>query len=148
MWSRIYDLIIKAILSGEHYVNAAMKKYNLHRNNCFEVFGYDVILDSELKPWLLEVNLSPSLACESPLDLTIKSTLLADTFNMIGVSKFDRRKESLNKIKNRGGNAPKSNTVQNNPMNQNSNDIFLNSQTHYITPQVSQLIERLIEEES
>ena len=119
LWSRIYDLIIKAILSGEHYVNAAIKKYNLHRNNCFEVFGYDVILDSELKPWLLEVNLSPSLACESPLDLTIKSTLLADTFNMIGVSKFDRRKESLNKIKNRGGNnVPKTNNIyNNNPMN-------------------------------
>ena len=115
MWSRIYDLIIKAILSGEHYVNGAIKKYNLHRNNCFEVFGYDVILDSELKPWLLEVNLSPSLACESPLDLTIKSTLLADTFNMIGVKKYDRRKESLNKIKNRANNtSSKVNTIYNN----------------------------------
>jgi len=82
-------------------VNGALKKYNLHRNNCFEVFGYDVILDSELKPWLLEVNLSPSLACESPLDITIKSSLLADTFNMIGVKKYDRRKESMNKVKNR-----------------------------------------------
>jgi tubulin polyglutamylase TTLL5 len=65
------------------------------------VFGYDIILDSELKPWLLEVNLSPSLACDSPLDLTIKSNLLADTFNMIGVKRFDRRKESLNKLKNK-----------------------------------------------
>jgi tubulin polyglutamylase TTLL5 len=101
LWSRIYDVIIKSIISGEHYVIAAMKKYNLHRNNCFEVFGYDIILDSELKPWLLEVNLSPSLACESPLDMSIKANLLADTFNMIGVKRFDRRKESLNKIKNR-----------------------------------------------
>lgn len=65
------------------------------------MFGYDIILDSELKPWLLEVNLSPSLACESPLDLTIKGNLLADTFNMLSVKRFDRRKESLNKLKNR-----------------------------------------------
>lgn len=65
------------------------------------MFGYDIILDSELKPWLLEVNLSPSLACESPLDLTIKSNLLADTFNMLSVKRFDRRKESLNKLKNK-----------------------------------------------
>lgn len=85
LWSRIYDVIIKAIISGEHYVSAAIKKNNLHRNNCFEVFGYDIILDSELKPWLLEVNLSPSLACESPLDLTIKSNLIADTFNMVNI---------------------------------------------------------------
>ena len=101
LWSRIYDVIIKSIISSEHYVIAALKKYNLHRNNCFEVFGYDIILDSELKPWLLEVNLSPSLACDSPLDLIIKSNLLADTFNMIGMRKFDRRKESLNKLKNK-----------------------------------------------
>jgi hypothetical protein len=78
-----------------------MKKMQLHRNNCFEVFGYDILLDSELKPWLLEVNLSPSLACESPLDTTIKANLIADTFNMMGVRKFDRRKESINKLKNR-----------------------------------------------
>jgi tubulin polyglutamylase TTLL5 len=101
LWSRIYDVILKSIISGEHYVLAAMKKLQLHRNNCFEVFGYDILLDSELKPWLLEVNLSPSLACESPLDTTIKANLIADTFTLIGVRKFDRRKESINKLKNR-----------------------------------------------
>ncbi len=101
LWSRIYDVILKSIISGEHYVLAAMKKLQLHRNNCFEVFGYDILLDSELKPWLLEVNLSPSLACESPLDTTIKANLIADTFSLIGVKKFDRRKESINKLKNR-----------------------------------------------
>ncbi len=101
LWSRIFDVILKTILSGEHYVLASLKKNNLHRGNCFEIFGYDVLIDSDLKPWLVEVNLSPSLACDSPLDLTIKTNLLADTFNMIGVQRFDRRKESLNKIKNR-----------------------------------------------
>ena len=101
MWSRIYDVIIKSILAGEHYVNAALKKNNLHRNNCFEIFGYDILLDSDLKPWLMEVNLSPSLATESPLDLTIKANLLADSFNLMGVKMFDRRKESVNKIQNR-----------------------------------------------
>lgn len=98
LWSRIYDVIIKTILSGEHYVNAALKKNGLHRNNCFEIFGYDILLDSDLKPWLVEVNLSPSLATDSPLDLTIKSNLIADTFNMIGVKRFDRKKESMKKM--------------------------------------------------
>jgi len=49
------------------------------------VFGYDVLIDSNLKPWLMEINLSPSLACDSPLDLEIKSNLIADTFNLIGL---------------------------------------------------------------
>jgi len=101
LWSRIYDVIIKTIISGESTVTQAMRKNGLHRTNCFELFGFDVIVDSDLKPWLLEVNLSPSMATESPLDWTIKSNVLTDTFNMVGVKRFDRRKESINKMKNR-----------------------------------------------
>jgi tubulin polyglutamylase TTLL5 len=51
-----------------------------------------------LKPWLVEVNLSPSLATDSPLDISIKANLLADTFNMLGVKRFDRKKESMKKV--------------------------------------------------
>ena len=73
----------------------------MHRQNCFEVFGFDILLDSDLKPWLVEVNLSPSLTSDSPLDHQIKANLLTDTFNMVSVQRFDRKKESLNKIKYR-----------------------------------------------
>lgn len=150
LWSRIYDVIIKTIITGEHYVLAALKKNGTHRNNCFELFGYDILIDSDLKPWLLEVNLSPSLATESPLDLTIKGNLLADTFNLIGVKRFDRKKESLNKIKNRASKGMSGNSsmttkkfgsssngfsqMQQNATNLN-NDCFLS--TASINPMVS-----------
>ena len=100
-WGRIYDLIIKSIISGENFVYNAVKKTCIHRTNCFEVFGYDVMIDKNLKPWLIEVNLSPSLACDSPLDMEIKNNLISETFNLIGIKKFDRKKESENKVKNR-----------------------------------------------
>ena len=77
------------------------EKNGMYRLNCFEVFGFDILLDSDLKPWLIEVNLSPSLAPDSPLDMTIKTTLMTDTFNLVGLKRFDRRKESLNKLKYR-----------------------------------------------
>lgn len=41
--------------------------------HCFEMFGFDVLVDERLKPWLLEVNTSPSLACGSPLDMEVKT---------------------------------------------------------------------------
>lgn len=100
-WSRIYDVIIKSIISGEANMLTALKKTCIHRANCFELFGYDVLIDSDLKPWLLEINLSPSLACESPLDTQIKASLIAETLTLVGVRKFDRRIESQNKAKNR-----------------------------------------------
>lgn len=89
-WSRIYDVIIKSIISCENHLFTATKKTCIHNSNCFELFGYDIMIDSDLKPWLIEVNLSPSLACESKLDLQIKSCLIADTLNLIGVHRFDR----------------------------------------------------------
>jgi tubulin polyglutamylase TTLL5 len=55
------------------------------------LFGYDILIDSDLKPWLVEINLSPSLAVESPLDITIKSNLMADLLTMVGVKRFDRK---------------------------------------------------------
>ena len=101
MWSRIYDVILKALICGENHVMQQLKKNNVHRNNCFEIFGYDILLDSDLKPWLVEINLSPALATDSPLDLKIKGNLLTDVFNLAGLKRFDRKKESINKMKNR-----------------------------------------------
>jgi tubulin polyglutamylase TTLL5 len=100
-WSRIFDLVIKTILSAESHIFAAVKKTCVHRSTCFELLGYDVLIDSDLKPWLIEVNLSPSLAVESPLDVTIKTNLISDILNMVGIKRFDRKAESQNKMKNR-----------------------------------------------
>jgi len=110
MWSRIYDVILKTLSCGDNYVIQAMKKNQMYRLNCFEVFGFDILLDSDLKPWLVEVNLSPSLSPESPLDMTIKQNLLLSTWNLCGLKRFDRRKESLNKLKFRAKNSGFSNT--------------------------------------
>jgi hypothetical protein len=51
---------------------------------CFEVLGYDVLLDASLKPWLIEVNHSPSFTTDSALDLRIKEQLIVDTVQLVG----------------------------------------------------------------
>jgi hypothetical protein len=35
--------------------------------NSFEVFGFDVLIDQALKPWLIEVNASPSMSRDNDL---------------------------------------------------------------------------------
>ena len=64
-WSRIYDIIIKSFLAGETHIYNASKKTCIHSTNCFELYGFDIMIDSDFKPWLIEINLSPSLACDS-----------------------------------------------------------------------------------
>ncbi|XP_070776545.1 LOW QUALITY PROTEIN: tubulin polyglutamylase TTLL5 [Enoplosus armatus] len=81
---QVEDLIIKAVLSAELQIASACKMFVPHKTNCFELYGFDVLIDSNLKPWLLEVNLSPSLACDAPLDLKIKASVIADMFSLVG----------------------------------------------------------------
>lgn len=123
VWSRIYDVILKSLISIDSHVTAGLKKMQ-HKNNCFELLGFDILLDTEMKPWLMEVNLSPSLATESPLDLKIKSNLFIDTMNMMCLRKFDRRKENINKIKNRVKNIMRAKSYQSrqNSVNTNNKD--------------------------
>lgn len=68
LFGKIEDIIIKTIISAEPILNNAFEMFVPYRNNCFELLGFDVLVDSALNPWLLEVNLSPSLSCDSLLD--------------------------------------------------------------------------------
>jgi tubulin polyglutamylase TTLL5 len=62
-----------------------------YRSNCFELLGFDILIDDKLNPWLLEVNLSPSLSCDSLLDSKIKGNLIADLLNLAGVVNIECR---------------------------------------------------------
>jgi len=99
MWVRIMDLIVKTLLSVEPAISSRTKQLTGSRENCFELYGFDVLVDSGLKPWLLEVNLSPSMQAESPLDWQIKSSLLADTFNLVGICSNEKPAPKLDRMR-------------------------------------------------
>jgi tubulin polyglutamylase TTLL4 len=83
--------MIKTLISVEPHIYNTTSRCTKHRNICFELYGFDILLDSKLKPWLLEVNISPSLSSSSPLDKKIKTVLICDTLNLIGVYPYDRK---------------------------------------------------------
>jgi len=47
------------------------------------MYGYDILIDANLKPWLLEINASPSLTDTTVEDKTLKKALINDVFNIV-----------------------------------------------------------------
>ena len=86
---KIEDIIIKTICSAQPIMAHLYKSFvpdDIDKSCCFEILGFDILLDTKLKPWLLEVNHSPSFATDTPLDWKIKSNLIADTFTLINMN--------------------------------------------------------------
>jgi tubulin polyglutamylase TTLL6/13 len=59
---------------------------------CFEVLGFDVFLDENLKPWILEVNHEPSFATEAAIDFKVKKSLISDTIKLLNLNYFNKMK--------------------------------------------------------
>uniref|UniRef100_A0A1B0CNH8 Tubulin polyglutamylase ttll4 n=2 Tax=Lutzomyia longipalpis TaxID=7200 RepID=A0A1B0CNH8_LUTLO len=81
LWGALRNLVIRTLIAGETPIHNLTKANMLSKYNCYELFGFDVLLDSDLVPWLLEVNISPSLHSSSPLDLHVKAPLVRATLN-------------------------------------------------------------------
>ena len=104
VWRRIQGLVVKTLIAGQsvlaetylrHQPAASAMKLDDH---CFELLGFDIILTRGLKPVLLEVNHSPSLATEAQLDLQLKSAVVGDTMDLIFVT-ADAKQRALNAIR-------------------------------------------------
>lgn len=50
------------------------------------------MVDAKLRPWLIEVNVAPSLSSSSPYDKQVKCKLLCDTLHLVGFRCFDRKR--------------------------------------------------------
>ena len=75
LWSRVTEVLIKVLIAGGSDI--------CHQPNSFELFGFDVIFDRSLKCWLIEVNSSPSMSCDTPLDSRIKGDLIRDSIVLV-----------------------------------------------------------------
>ncbi|CDW91822.1 tubulin-tyrosine ligase family protein [Stylonychia lemnae] len=86
IWPQVKEIVLKTLIAGSY-------NNQIPYNPCaFELYGYDIIIDSKKKCWLIEVNSSPSLATDSQLDEVIKRALIKDTISVVDPVDFDRKK--------------------------------------------------------
>ena len=60
----------------------------MNDKHCFEMYGYDVLVDENCKPWLIEVNASPSLTTTNKADKLLKTKLLNDVMTVVTPSEW------------------------------------------------------------
>ena len=103
VWGSVRELVAEAVLSVSQPLDDALRQAKARqaagRSNgggkekgekcgaeglrCFELFGFDVLLDDKLQPWLLEVNAQPSLGVGGALDAAIDCAMLQDLFRIV-----------------------------------------------------------------
>ena len=59
---------------------------------CFEILGFDILIDAKGNPWLLEVNQAPSFNIDTKLDYRVKKGLIIDTFKLLNLSKEQKQR--------------------------------------------------------
>eukprot|EP01147_Barroeca_monosierra_P006091 gene6091-7376_t len=102
---RIADAIIKTIIVCLPFIQQGYSTCRLHqsglfqvdasssmRSLCFEILGFDILLTSKLKPYIIEVNRAPSFTCDSQLDARIKHDVLYTALSMVHMQSSDRAK--------------------------------------------------------
>ena len=95
VWENIKDVVVKTILSAQPHIaqtyNSCTTSTSGRRSQCFEVLGFDIMLDKKLNPWLIEVNHSPSFRASSPLDAQIKRGVVSNTLRLLNITAKDQK---------------------------------------------------------
>lgn len=101
LWARIADLAALALVAAQpqlaHSYRSAMASNggsSAPTRQCFEILGLDVMVDAVMRPWLLEVNHSPSFTCDAAIDWRVKHALLTETLHMLCLRAGDERRKA------------------------------------------------------
>ena len=59
VWQDIKDICVKTLMVGVHHMShiyKSAKPLDVENSLCFQLIGFDVMIDTQLKSWLIEVN--------------------------------------------------------------------------------------------
>ncbi|XP_028301080.1 tubulin polyglutamylase TTLL7 isoform X3 [Gouania willdenowi] len=97
-WGDVSELVVKTLIVAEPHV---LHAYRMCRPGqppgsdsvCFEVLGFDIILDRKLKPWLLEINRAPSFGTDQKIDYDVKKGVLLNALKLLNIRLSDKKRD-------------------------------------------------------
>lgn len=93
VWTDIEDVIVKTLFAVQPQIYRSSVMVEGNHDASIELYGFDVMLDEQLKPWLIEVNTLPSLESSSAFDYNVKSNVVTDILNLAQLQLYDRSSE-------------------------------------------------------
>jgi len=91
LFEKVRDLVTLTAIAAVEPMRERTRKLGVDSRGCYELLGVDCLIDEDLKPWLLECNLSPSLGvCAAPasggtVEAQIKSDMVTDMASLVGL---------------------------------------------------------------
>ena len=82
LFTAIQGIILNSLLSVLQAV--------IPDKHCYELYGYDIMIADDLRPWLIEINASPSLDANTEDDYDMKFSMLNEMLDLV---QMKQRKE-------------------------------------------------------
>uniref|UniRef100_A0A7S2WSR1 Tubulin--tyrosine ligase-like protein 9 n=2 Tax=Mucochytrium quahogii TaxID=96639 RepID=A0A7S2WSR1_9STRA len=77
LFEDIQGMIVRSLLAVQQTI--------IQDKHSYELYGYDVLFDDDFKPWLLEVNASPSITKSNEEDHKLKFDVLNDLVDVVDI---------------------------------------------------------------
>jgi tubulin polyglutamylase TTLL9 len=75
IFAAMNDIILNSLIS----VGQSM----IQDKHCYELYGYDILIADDLRPWLIEINASPSLDANTEEDYDMKFSFLNEMLDLV-----------------------------------------------------------------
>lgn len=84
LFERIASVVVRSVLAcAPKFRKTSFATSVKNAENCFETYGFDVLIDAALKPWLVEANAAPSFTWDTPADRALKRKVVGDALDVL-----------------------------------------------------------------